>query len=321
MYHIFGQLRVGLMEADVPYFGHQRVGLMEADGSYFKIPELNSDNDTLLSFLDTLEKEICRMMQPYTEEITKFIYDYVSLLQGNVVAELKETLIDEIESKYHILHNQYDKNIQYDINDCVEQKEMDLQEFVCCVCTILFNKPILLACGHTLCQECCNSIISKKCPLCRESFNSKNIQKNISMEQVINKLIIKCNECDKYHELDYKCFVNNFNVQCTICKNSIKVNDFHNHLSICYLTQCKFCSKYIEKDNIEKHYLCCPKIYVIKNKYTNCSSIKIRNKIELGEKTQTQWNKIQIKHNKQFSNNQNIKWNTKNKNVKWNTKM
>lgn len=44
----------------------------------------------------------------------------------------------------------------------------DLQ---CCICMEIYTVPILLRCGHRLCQKCCKLV--KRCPLCRTPMDGK----------------------------------------------------------------------------------------------------------------------------------------------------
>ena len=80
-------------------------------------------------------------------------------------------------------------------------------ELTCGVCLEFFDSPLLLPCGHNFCKKCIYGVIenscpfigfpsmgyssSYKCPVCQQSFNSKNnsidnLPKNKALESIIS---------------------------------------------------------------------------------------------------------------------------------------
>ena len=58
------------------------------------------------------------------------------------------------------------------VTDTGKLKNIILNRLQCSICTEIFNKPLMVNCGHTFCKNCIDKWIeqnkkSSKCPLCR----------------------------------------------------------------------------------------------------------------------------------------------------------
>ena len=87
----------------------------------------------------------------------------------------------------------------------------------CSICDDIFRDPIRLkTCGHTFCINCIIQWAQHNlnCPLCRESFTDKDIQKDIIATNIINDLEIYCVNLG--------------------CPWKGKLKDFNEHLENCY---------------------------------------------------------------------------------------
>ena len=43
----------------------------------------------------------------------------------------------------------------------------------CPICNSDFNHPLCLDCGHVICSDCLNNLLTKKCPICNTIINSE----------------------------------------------------------------------------------------------------------------------------------------------------
>ena len=87
----------------------------------------------------------------------------------------------------------------------------------CSICDDIFRNPVRLkTCGHTYCLNCIIQWArhNLNCPLCRESFIDKDIQKDIIATNIINDLEIYCVNLG--------------------CPWKGKLKDFSEHLENCY---------------------------------------------------------------------------------------
>jgi hypothetical protein len=71
------------------------------------------------------------------------------------------------------------KSIEEDEID--EEEDKMLEDFLeCQICIEIFNsnkkRPMCLhPCGHTLCEECYKSLVSKKCPFCQSFIQNSSV--------------------------------------------------------------------------------------------------------------------------------------------------
>jgi len=81
----------------------------------------------------------------------------------------------------------------------------DFYELSACECPVCFllleneRVPMSLPCGHTLCQVCLDAIVNEEnrknanttfsCPLCRKMTSREIVSKNITLKNLIGKII------------------------------------------------------------------------------------------------------------------------------------
>ncbi|XP_043942309.1 zinc-binding protein A33-like [Protopterus annectens] len=72
------------------------------------------------------------------------------------------------------------------------------EELTCPVCLDLFNKPVMLECGHNFCKNCIDSSWSKEspisCPECRQEFHEKKYVVNRVLATLSEKAMDVCLE-------------------------------------------------------------------------------------------------------------------------------
>ncbi|RWS02212.1 E3 ubiquitin-protein ligase NRDP1-like protein, partial [Dinothrombium tinctorium] len=90
----------------------------------------------------------------------------------------------------------------------------------CPICYGIFREPVITTCNHLFCKNCINvwSMESKTCPVDRRTL-TKLQEPPISVEDVMNKLLIKC---------DYEQFG---------CKEIIELPLLEQHLKRCNFNQ------------------------------------------------------------------------------------
>jgi hypothetical protein len=184
------------------------------------------------------------------------------------ISTIYELLVPLISSKQYgvikwnlyntctIFHMEENKFV-YDVDNCIEGEIKEDSDYSCCICMCLFNNPMLLPCGHTICLKCINSIKTETCPLCRENFQRNELVQNESIIKLINELTIKCINCNSIHKLGYNCKLTHF-VSCNKCNsNKMSLFEFASHYISCCLTKCMFCKKYVTKSGIVEHVITC----------------------------------------------------------------
>jgi hypothetical protein len=137
----------------------------------------------------------------------------------------------------------------------VNQKEID-ERFLCSVCRSLFENPYKVdVCGHVFCQSCLfNSFAqTKKCPMCRASFDFKKTKPEVKISKDLNTLKHICNVCESKVTLRD---LNSHRLTCSDDSNksiptqNMNRNEFKNR----YTFSCPFCTeKNFDLDNLTKH--------------------------------------------------------------------
>jgi hypothetical protein len=106
-------------------------------------------------------------------------------------------------------------------------------KFECSICYNIFTQPMIIEnCSHTFCKSCIMNLFNLTdipCPLCKQTFNKKNIIDNKQLEKEINKTEVKCH-CGKdiklknYNKHVQECneYKNNTNKE---IKSTIKVEE------------------------------------------------------------------------------------------------
>ena len=68
------------------------------------------------------------------------------------------------------------------------------EDLICSVCCNVFEDPVSTPCGHTFCRVCITETIrsNPKCPLDRVQVREINLSPNITVKNLLDKLMIKC---------------------------------------------------------------------------------------------------------------------------------
>lgn len=84
----------------------------------------------------------------------------------------------------------------------MDVSDSDFSELSACECPVCFflleddRVPMSLPCGHTLCRVCLSSILEKnaghnfRCPLCRKDVQTSAVSTNITLKNLIGKLLL-----------------------------------------------------------------------------------------------------------------------------------
>jgi hypothetical protein len=171
--------------------------------------------------------------------------------------DIKQDIIECCEIVHTIKYN----ICTYDTIDCIEGQLKEEIDYTCCICMNLFKEPMMLPCGHSLCNDCVFSC-KQKCPLCRKYFLKEQLISNKSITELINKLIVKCNYCGSNHEMGYKCtyIIDEFN--CKRCySNKMSLSEFVDHYMACCFSICQYCYIHELQFTIRNHEDECSKRY------------------------------------------------------------
>ena len=144
-----------------------------------------------------------------------------------------------------------------------ENDQKDLSNYLCKICNGVYNNPVLLSCGHTLCKECYN-LNKNKCLICNESNISIQSDNPRFLTLYLSKKICKCKneQCGK-----------KFNIQNILshlkecpkelipckynCGNKILRENLEEHENNCVFRPCfcQFCNKNVEKYKFLENHL------------------------------------------------------------------
>ena len=90
---------------------------------------------------------------------------------------------------------QYEKDT-YTIERNFINSEKISQHLQCSICSLVFNNPMRLDCGHTFCYKCIMNLVmkyNKLCPICRVSIKEGCISRDLLAFNIINDLEVTCN--------------------------------------------------------------------------------------------------------------------------------
>ena len=107
----------------------------------------------------------------------------------------------------------------------------DKDEDISCTCLICMesysqkNKPLILTCGHSICESCYNKIskTTKECPSCKVPFKNFTPPTNFQLLEIVNHIEKSKNEitnkCNNHKEGDFYC-LNCGTFNCPYCIQS-----------------------------------------------------------------------------------------------------
>ncbi|XP_014663773.1 PREDICTED: RING finger protein 166-like [Priapulus caudatus] len=75
-----------------------------------------------------------------------------------------------------------------------------LDTLTCAICLEIFEKPMVISCGHMFCNSCLNayeSMPDAQCPLCRSNFSPGRRKKACDVEKEISGSKSMCSGCSK----------------------------------------------------------------------------------------------------------------------------
>jgi TRAF-type zinc finger/Zinc finger, C3HC4 type (RING finger) len=158
----------------------------------------------------------------------------------------------------------------------IEQFEdkMIIQDYICPLCTGVYNNPVVDGCGHVFCNECINISMKKSvyCPISYRDLSKENFHQIPFISSIIAKHVINCkNKCgwkkslNNYQtHLDEEC--PNILLSCKFenCKQCYLRSEKESHTANCdfRLVQCEFCKESIAFVELNKHYDVCPNVKV-----------------------------------------------------------
>ena len=211
----------------------------------------------------------------------------------------------------------YDRLIDNDITTkqfSVDEHRLHLSLFVhplpdflrCEMCDDVLTSPCFTnCCQQSYCEECINSVISKKCPNCRELYG--HLTPDSRSSRIINEQEVKCpyhihdkcpwtgfsedieghlsscpykpiecpNGCGKSYER--RNMVYHINLQCQLgvlkcqdCECHVKFNSYRAHLTSSMGTSCPYgCTESVPTETIVDHMVKCP-LRKVTCEFTGC---------------------------------------------------
>ena len=121
-----------------------------------------------------------------------------------------------------------------------ESEQKDLSNYLCKICSGVYNNPVLLSCGHILCKKCYD-LDKTKCSICNETNISIQSENPRFLTLYLSKKICKCK-----------------NEQ---CGKKFNIENILSHLKECpkEILPCKYnCGNKILRENLENHERGCP---------------------------------------------------------------
>lgn len=133
----------------------------------------------------------------------------------------------KLQSRFQCSINKLEEMPGFEDNRFVGLEQWLAEELKCSICLNVFNKPVMTECDHNFCLDCIQTSIrtnGTNCPQCRQPLNSRqrlrsnrntnelnislnenNLKINKSINNIIDKLKIKCdfesNGCKEVIEL------------------------------------------------------------------------------------------------------------------------
>jgi len=77
-------------------------------------------------------------------------------------------------------------------------KVKDLHSFTCPLCLEVFENPCKIPCDHSFCSKCLDQFASRPslaCPLCRQSFEKRQIDVDIVLYERLRRHCVDCEGC------------------------------------------------------------------------------------------------------------------------------
>lgn len=80
--------------------------------------------------------------------------------------------------------------------------ESAVESIMCPVCLDIYNSPVTLPCGHSLCVHDAEQLVRGKCPICRSAFSKTQVAraKNVSLAQNVNSVVVLASLADPGRE-------------------------------------------------------------------------------------------------------------------------
>ena len=77
--------------------------------------------------------------------------------------------------------------------DCDRFLVAPAESLKCCICTDVFEQPVMLGCGHTFCKACvCGDRRQRNCPQCRAPISTQQPAQNFVLKDLIEDLVVWC---------------------------------------------------------------------------------------------------------------------------------
>ena len=190
----------------------------------------------------------------------KYNKDYLFISRNDENSEIK-TVFDKLFA--YSSKDQINK-----INTKQFYKDFDeiVQEVECPICLQFPLEPIQCSkCLKIFCEKC---QINNKCPICRDNFEKKEIDR--ILKNILGKLLLRCPNCDKYSKsikIKVSEYINHIkscdysDYQCLTCKKTIphSKKDCFEHAHFCGYSDslCCYCSKTVKKYLKKEHEIKC----------------------------------------------------------------
>lgn len=154
------------------------------------------------------------------------------------------------------------------------EDKLIIQDYICPLCTGVYNNPVVDGCGHVFCNDCINLSLTKSvyCPISYRDISNDSCHQIPFINSIISKHIINCkNKCgwkkplSNYQKhLDEECPNILLNCRFNNCKECYMRSEKTAHETSCEwrLIECEHCKNYVAYVEMQKHYNECPKIQV-----------------------------------------------------------
>lgn len=154
------------------------------------------------------------------------------------------------------------------------EDKLIIQDYICPLCTGVYNNPVVDGCGHVFCSECINLSLTKSvyCPISYRDISKDSCHQIPFINSIISKHIINCkNKCgwkkplSNYQlHLDQECPNILLNCKFAYCKVCYLRSEKTTHEAACEwrLIECVHCKSSVAHVEMEKHFSVCPKIFV-----------------------------------------------------------
>ena len=151
----------------------------------------------------------------------------------------KELLFSSRNNEKEEIKKNFDKLFVYTLNGQINKIDTKyflrdfseiVQEVECPICLQFPLNPIQCSkCLKIFCKTC---QIKNTCPICRDEFKEKELER--ILKNILDKLLLRCQNCEKYNK--------------KLNLNKIKVSQYVNHLSNCEFSdyQCLVCKIIIQ---------------------------------------------------------------------------